>query len=362
MGTGRIAQVSQHKSPCPEHETNQTEVVHVQSGGSTGEPKQLRRPIETWVTSAQMEGQAFGLSAQDRFAVLGSEHHSLWDYVHFRAEQLAAPCVGLTVSEIAAWSPRSPHQWNAVSPTVLYGVPELVVTLARQLQRYAQPALNVRMLLLGGGPVSPSFPMSLMQPIFPSASFLSFYGTAETSFIGYRRLEAPTYALFPAVELDIRAERDGGGIGEIWVRSPMTITPEAWVNTGDLGSWADGGRLHLLGRANRQLVVKGEKHLVEPLEEALMRQFGLERVALLANSQGQVCCLIADCSGETGVGGPESAHELSLKQVNAAYRDHAPNFPGVRRVIMLTSKEWPNTLAGKTDFVALRKFLVVTNT
>ena len=142
----------------------------------------------------------------------------------------------------------------------------------------------------------------------------------------------------------------------------MTITPEAWVNTGDLGSWADGGRLHLLGRANRQLVVKGEKLLVEPLEEALMRQFGLERVALLANSQDQVCCLIADCSGETGAGGPVTVHGLSLEQVNAACRDHDPGFPGVRRVITLAAKEWPTTPAGKTNFMALRRFLEGANT
>ena len=332
-------------------------MVRVRSGGSTGAPKTLHRPIETWVTSAQLEAQAFGLSAQDRFAVLGSPSHSLWGYVHFRAAQLAAPCVGLSASDISAWSASALQKWNVVAPTVLYGVPELVATFARQLHRHAQPALAVRMVLLGGGPVSPSFPTSLMQSIFPNASLWCFYGTAETSFIGYQRLEAPTFVLFPSVELDIRVEPDGGDVGEIWVRSPMAISPEAWVNTGDIGRSVDGVGLQLLGRATRQLVVKGEKHLVEPIEQALMKRFDLARVALLANSQGQVSCLIAAFSCEAGAGGSAPANGLSLEQVNAACRDRDPGFPGVRRVITLTAKDWPTTLAGKTNFVALKGFL-----
>ena len=381
--------MSHPNPPCPDLETDQTGVVRVQSGGSTGEPKQLRRPIETWVTSAHLEAQAFGLSAQDRFAVLGNPSHSLWGYVHFRAGQLAAPCAGLSASDIAAWPPSARQAWNAVAPTVLYGVPELVATFARQLQRHAQPALSVRVLLLGGGPVSPSFPMSLIQSVFPNASPWSFYGTAETSFVGYMRPglancesalagdedrsqgsqrvhsnhsglkpgEASPFLLFPSVEVDIRADPDGGGVGEIWVRSPMTMTPETWFNTGDLGRSVDGGGLQLLGRVARQLVVKGKKHLAEPIEQALMKGFGLARVALLANSQGQVCCLIAGCSGGSREGGLAPAYGLSLEQINAACRDHDPGFPGARRVITLAAKDWPITSAGKTDFVALRGFL-----
>jgi long-chain acyl-CoA synthetase len=314
------------------------------------------------VTSAQLEAQAFGLMAQDRFAVLGSPSHSLWGYAHFRAAQIGAPCVGLSASDIAAWSAEGLRQWNAVAPTVLYGVPELVATFARQLKRHVQPALNVRMVLLGGGPVAPSFPAGLIQSIFPNASLWSFYGTAETSFIAYQRLEAPTLVLFPSVEVDIRAAEDEGDLGEIWVRSPMTITTEAWVNTGDLGRLADGGRFHLLGRAARQLVIKGKKHLVEPIEQALMQRFDLARVALLANSQGQVYCLIAGSSCEAGAGGPAPAHGLSLEQVNAACRDDAPGFPGVRRVITLAAKDWPITPAGKTDFLALGEILEGVNT
>lgn len=320
-------------------------VVHVQSGGSTGAPKALCRPLQTWVTSALLEAQAFGLSAHDRFAILGGEHHSLWGYVHFRAGQVEAPCLGLSAAEMAFLSPQALGQWNEMAPTVLYGVPELVAAFARQLQRKGQPALSVRMLLLGGGPVLPSFPFETVASVFPNARCFCFYGTAQTSFVGHRPLDAAavaTYELFPSVELDIRAMNPEEAMGELWVRSPMTITPQAWVNTGDLGQWAANGGFHVLGRAARQLVVKGEKYVVEPLEEALMQRFGLAPVALLMDAQGRVSCIAA------GHG------SLDVQQINAVLRAYRSHSPSVRRLVALAAEDWPLTAAGKTDFPALQ--------
>jgi len=311
--------------------------------------------METWVKSAEVEAQAFGLTAQDRFAVLGSELHSLWRYAHFRAELVGAPCVGVPAQSIYSLRVETLQQWDAQAPTVLYGVPELVATFARLMQRQRRAAPSVRLMLLGGGPVSPVFPMELVASVFPAASLWGFYGTAETSFVGYWQFRGTrehghlqeAYQPFPSVEVDIRVEGDTGEVGEIWVKSPMTITPEAWVNTGDRGQRASDGGFRVLGRANRQLVIKGEKHLVEPVEEALMRQFGLERLALLADDLGQVCCLMVSSGGEA----------LSLEQVNEAMRSLDSTLPGVRRVIALRAEDWPSTQAGKTNFLALQQRL-----
>jgi long-chain acyl-CoA synthetase len=311
--------------------------------------------MQTWVKSAEAEAQAFGLAAQDRFSVLGSELHSLWGYAHFRAELVGAPCAGVPSQSISSLKAETLQKWDTQAPTVLYGVPELVATFARLLQRQRMAAPSVRLLLLGGGPVSTAFPMKLIASVFPAACLWSFYGAAETSFVGYRRLLGTfeqghlqeVYQPFPLVEIDIRVGGDAGELGEIWVKSPMTITPEAWVNTGDLGQRASGGGFRLLGRANRQLVIKGEKHLVEPVEEALMRQFGLERLVLLVDDLGQVCCVMVSSGGEA----------LSLEQVNEAMRSLDSTLPGVRRVIALRAEDWPSAQAGKTNFFALQQRL-----
>jgi acyl-CoA synthetase (AMP-forming)/AMP-acid ligase II len=311
--------------------------------------------METWVNSAEAEAQAFGITAQDRFAVLGSELHSLWGYAHFRAELVGAPCVDVPSQVLSSLKAETLQQWDAQAPTVLYGVPDLVATFARLLQRQRRTAPSVRLMLLGGGPVSPVFPRTLVASVFPAACLWSFYGTAETSFVGYRQFRGTrehghlqeACQPFPSVEIDIRVKGDAGGVGEIWVKSPMTITPDVWVNTGDLGRWASDGGFRVLGRANRQLVIKGEKYLIEPVEEALMGQFGLERLALLADDLGQVCCLMVSSVGEA----------LSLEEVNQAMRSLDPTLPGVRRVIALRDEDWAITSAGKTDFSALQQWL-----
>jgi acyl-CoA synthetase (AMP-forming)/AMP-acid ligase II len=310
--------------------------------------------METWVKSAEAEAQSFGITAYDRFAVLGSELHSLWAYAHFRAELVGAKCVGVSSQVLSSLKAETLQQWDTQAPTVLYGVPELVATFARLLQRQRRAAPSVRLLLLGGGPVSPAFPMELVALVFPAACLWSFYGTAETSFVGYRQLGAceqghlqEVYQPFPSVQVDIRVEGDAGELGEIWVKSPMTITPDVWVNTEDLGQWASDGGFRVLGRANRRLVIKGEKHLVEPVEEALMRQFGLERLALLADDLGQVCCLMVSSGVEA----------FSLEQVNEVIQTHGPSLPGLRRLIALRDEDWPITPGGKTNFLALQQRL-----
>jgi len=374
----------------------------VQSGGTLGRPKCLLRPQQTWLHSAQVEAKAFGFGGQERFAVFGSKHHSLWSYVHFRARLVGAPCLGLTMQEIPAYASALRSKWDALAPTVVYAVPELMATFARLFLRQSVASHSVRALLLGGGPVLPSFPKELVQSVFPNASLWSFYGTTEASFVGYRRFDGPrghfspaeiancaqpirdarlvrgkpaeerlaTYELFSTVEIDIRSEGDLAGVGEVWVRSPMTLTPKVWVSTGDLGGWAAGGRLQLLGRSARRLVIKGEKYLVEPVEESLVRHFGFARLALIADPRGQVACFMARSAEiENAIGKPfdeglvvgstrpGSLISPTLVEINSVIRSYAPKFPRVRRLFELESEIWPLTSVGKTDFLALKRRL-----
>lgn len=337
--------------------------LNVQSGGSTGAPKQLARPIHTWLRSAEVEERVFAITPEDRFAVMGSNGHSLWAYAEFRAQCLGAPFLGVSPSVILHDSSSLQMRWSAVAPSVVYGVPELVAAAARRFHRRSYAAVSVRIILLGGGPVPPSFPMSKVHATFPNARIWSFYGSAEASFIGYAALGSP-YKAFPTVQLTIQES------GEIWVQSPMTITPSRPMFTGDLGQWASEGGFHVLGRAARQLVVKGEKYVVEPLERALMSQFGGSQLALMADGRGRVVCVLTRARGDAqdlttskvaGVDGlptpVDPAARLSCQQLNAVLRSIRPDFPGVRRIALLDAAEWPLTLANKTDFLALQEFL-----
>jgi acyl-CoA synthetase (AMP-forming)/AMP-acid ligase II len=340
------------------------EMLLVRSGGSTGNPKQMTRPLHTWVQTAHIEAQVFGITPLDRFAVLGDPQHSLWAYAKHRAQQVGAPCWGVPNKLVSSLKSELVLRWMTLAPTVVYGVPELVVNIARRFQRLSRVEETARLLLLGGGAIPTGFPETLVQAAFPNAKIWSFYGSAEASFIGYGSLGEP-YRVFPAVELAIREW------GEIWVRSPMTVTPERWVETGDLGRWVSGGAFEVLGRTARQLSIKGEKHVVEPLEMALMRQFGVSQLALLTDSRDRVVCALTSPTGSSGRGASfsdvssaryvpmprEPLWSPSLEEINATLRRYCARPPAVRRVEVLEPMQWPLTPAGKTNFSALKALI-----
>jgi len=284
--------------------------------------------------SADVEEDVFGLKPDERFTVLGSPSHSLWSYVQFRADRLGASFLGIENPTLGAL-----RRWNTFAPNVVYAVPELLSIAAAQLHREGSVHPSVRVVLLGGGPMSSTFPVDRVRSVFPAATLWSFYGAAETSFIGYGGL-GEAYRPFPSVEVDLRGE------GRIWVRSPMTISPADWIDTGDLGQWSDPPRFVVLGRGTRQLVVKGKKFAVEPQEQELVRAFGLVHAALICDESGRICCLVA--------GAPEG---LGLKQVNATLQAGNPLFPLARRLVAIEHDDWPGSSSGKTNFAALQPLI-----
>jgi acyl-CoA synthetase (AMP-forming)/AMP-acid ligase II len=296
----------------------------------------------------------FGLEDTDRFAVLGHPDHSLWAYVRFRAQIRGSAFLGLS-----QFNSQSIQDLNRFQPTVLYGVPELVMTAARLLTRTNQTLTSVRLVLLGGGPVPSGFSERALRETFPNGEVWTFYGTAETSFIGVARPFEP-YRSFLGVEVQIRDE------GEIWVRSPMTISPNEWINTGDLGRWADSaggmnkGRERLfevMGRASRQLMVKGVKHPVELVEraltQALPQTLALVRMALVTDTCGVICLVVSP--PEELDPASDATLSIGLEEVNALIQQDFQGFPVVRRLVALRASDWPITPAGKTNWQALRQ-------
>ena len=294
----------------------------------------------------------FGLEPTDRFAVLGSPVHSLWAYAAFRADQLGARCLGIDRLDKQHLS-----QLIDSEISVIYAVPELLVAAAKVLVRETKGAPFVRRVLLGGGAVGPTFPFEIVQKAFPSAQLWVFYGSAEASFVGYSRvipdgdhfpgkqrasmLVNHRYHPFPGVELKIQADQT------IWVKSPMTIAPNQWIATGDLGRCLENGQFEWLGRATRQLCLKGVKYSPEPIEQMLACEFQTHHLAILQSLQGPVLCMVG------------STQQLpSLTQINERIRRADQDFPLTRRVVSLPDHVWPLTAAGKTDWSALQKLLV----
>jgi len=343
MSTGRISQMKVISGVGQMQPTSISQSsgdpLEVLSGGSTGNPKRLSRSIQSWIHSARLEATVFGLGPTDSFAVLGDPDHSLWAYAQFRAKLIGREFLGLR-------KPDEPNltQLQSSRSTVLYGVPELVLSVVRRLAKSHKTLPSIRRILLGGGVLPSRAPLDLIQRVFPKAETWMFYGSAEASFIGYAAPGQP-YIAFPDVELDIRDDKS------IWVRSPMTVSPGVWVNTGDLGCWVESGRFEIIGRVSRQLQLKGKKYLTEPMEHRLSTRLDLDRVALLQDRSGHVCFIY------TRSGLAADLPDPTLVRVNQLIRECDPDFPLVRRIQTLAFGQWPLTGSGKTNWQSLADHL-----
>lgn len=123
-------------------------------------------------------------------------------------------------------------------------------------------------------------------------------------------------------------------VGPILVRGPMRmrgyvgeaeLAPNAWFDTGDLGSTDDSGRLHVLGRSDDVIVTGGEN--VQPLEveNALRRATGVRDVLVCGvpdaewgQRVGALLVLESGVVAEAVLGA--AAHELAGFKLPRVYR------------------------------------------
>ena len=255
--------------------TGYIETIKVFSGGSCGDPKQLQRPRQSWLDSLSLETQAFGLGPDHRYGVLGSAQHSLWSYAMFRGEQTQSFFKGLPVS------PRDQLACiTANELSVLYAVTPLLQLLCRQAVRLGVQAHCVEKIIAGGS----AWPVQLTElcrATFPKAQIICFYGAAELGYVAHSGPSEPLRP-FPGVQLrtDARAE--------LWVRSPLTISPKKWIASGDCIVWAstDGDvnpelGFYVRGRVDRVINQSGVKIQPEPIEEQLKFAMACSEIALL---------------------------------------------------------------------------------
>lgn len=158
---------------------------------------------------------------------------------------------------------------------------------------------QLRAILLGGGPVSPSL---RRQYIEMGAPVVTSYGMTETaSHIVAVPLEhapdpdgAAGKPLFPA-EVRIGSPEQNiapGEVGEIWVRGPM-VTPgywgqgdearaDGWFATGDFGYFDAAGRLFVVDRRDDLIISGGENVYPAEVEAVIAAHPAVAEVAVVA--------------------------------------------------------------------------------
>lgn len=255
----------------------------LRTSGSTGAPRFLLRTRESWTRCFVAEAEVLGLTGADRVLALGRPTFSLTPYAALRARHL-----GAAFAWLGAVRPGAARAALAeLAPTVVYGVPPLVLALARAGQgagaaRLAASGLPAPRLVVTGGARLTSGQAAAIRAAWPESRLVTFYGAAETSFIALNTDPDPADPAavgppFPGVA--VAAAEDG----RLRVRTPYAASwriapdgtrspvadPDGAVTLADAGRVSPDGRVRLHGRADGRLNLGGALVDPAPWERAL---------------------------------------------------------------------------------------------
>lgn len=328
------------------------------TGGSSGQPKLIRRTQASWIKSFAVNAEKFALTTDDSCAVLGKLSHSLALYGVLEALHL-----GMDAHALDEMRPATQCATLAERQiSVIYATPTQLRLLAQTSRGTPLPA--VRLILCGGGTLDLST-KSAAQTLCPNAAIHVFYGAAETSFITFADATTPDGSVgraYPGVTLQIR-DPDGAPtsqVGEVWVKSPYlfegylsggsvdTQQKDGFVTVGEIGRLDAHGNLWLIGRKGRMVTIADQNIFPEDIENLITN-----------NLQADLCAVIPVPDASRGhrlvavlQGQPDAAIVQTVKDICRA-KLGALRTP----TKVLFHSELPLLSSGKINLVALAKWV-----
>ncbi len=237
------------------------------SGGSTGAPKFSFYSLEEWEEVTDIMAaiyQKAGVTKDDTVANLFMAGN-LW--TSFLAASEALEKVGCLKLPIAGnVDPESVISYlQMFPPTVLLGLPSLLVRLAEMLEERGQ-RLQARTVLYGGEALSREARLYLQRVFGASTVASAGYASVDAGPIGYQTLDLPIghhHLLYDYQYLEFLDPESGepvadGQVGEITITClGRRLMPLIRYRTGDLGRWIDSRRwiFELKGRSGDRLRV-----------------------------------------------------------------------------------------------------------
>ncbi|HEY1624132.1 MAG TPA: amino acid adenylation domain-containing protein [Streptosporangiaceae bacterium] len=360
----------------------ETMAYAIYTSGSTGRPKGVAVSHRALASQIPDVLRAYQISPRDRVLQLASLAFDT------SIEQMLVALLG------GATMMLPPP--GTVAPTDLLGyLAEQAVTVTDLTPAYWHQLLaltvpdddrlgSLRLMITGGEPASAADCLAALRAA-PKARLVNAYGLTETTITStlYEvRADAiepdrpvPVGRPLPHARVLVLDERLGpvpaGTAGAIYIGGPGVAmgylgqparTAERFVpnpfdaaagarmyRTGDIGRWLDGQNLEVIGRADRQLKVRGFRIEPAEIENALTGHPGIAHAAVLAHelSPGNVQ-LTAYYVRRDGYCGPEG---LSGDRLRAFLADRVPGFMIPAEFIAL--HQIPRTPDGGVDRQAL---------
>jgi O-succinylbenzoic acid--CoA ligase len=255
------------------------------TSGTSGVPKAVELSRGAMVAAAVASAERLGWQKNDRWLLSLS-------YAHVGGLSILTRCLLARRAVVVAedelrFSPVHFIQALSLGQVTLCSL--VPAQLAQVLDREVGPPPRLRAVLLGGAAASPeilSRAADLHWPVLTTYGLTESCSQLATQHPGTtNRRELGCGLPLSGVEVRIAD-------GRIQVRSralltayhppdmfPSPLTPDGWLDTGDLGRLGDDGRLHVLGRSDELIVTGGEKVSPQRVEEALLRCPGIAQAA-----------------------------------------------------------------------------------
>jgi len=319
------------------------------------------RPV---VRFLDWQARAFGLGEQDRFALLAGLGHDPM------LRDLFAPLsVGASLYIPTQETRDDPRLLAAFLNRNRVSVLHITPPLAANLIAAGEKLPSVRLIFCGGDRLSPEQAQRLFD-VAPNARLVNGYGLTETPQIilsheverGVPLASIPVGVPIPGARIDV--ERRGGRpcaigeLGEIVVygdhvaKGVLTgegvspLADEHGFHSGDLARRDAWGRIHCLGRRDRERKLRGFRVALDEVEEALCAVAGVMRARAVVRVEGGSSRLFAFVVADRS-----RTSEARLRTALAA-RVQAAAVPD--QVIILEAL--PLSPNGKVDDVALAQW------
>lgn len=318
------------------------------TSGSTGEPRGVAFTGAALLADEAQLASTMEITGDDRLVAALPLAHS------YGFSSLALPALvrGSTLLIADRPSPFAPHEVaTALDATFLHTVPAWVSAWVRRSSPPPWPG-SLRRVIAAGAPLAPE-----VAARFRAVAGLPvqvFYGASECGGISFDRVGDAAERGSVGMPVDGVAVAIDPDSGRLEVRSPavaVTWLPEPHPElgagrylTGDLATIADG-EIHLLGRADDLVIVRGRNVQPREVEAALRAMEGVSDVAVVGvdGPEGPRTLLRAVVESPDG--------QIDRDQVIAFCRARLAEHKVPRSVVVLD--QLPRTDRGKPDRAAL---------
>jgi amino acid adenylation domain-containing protein/non-ribosomal peptide synthase protein (TIGR01720 family) len=348
------------------------------TSGSTGIPKGIVGTERSLSHFLDWHVRTFGLDETDRFSLLSGLSHDPLLRDLFTPLWLGATLAVPDPETIGA--PGALAEWMArESITLAHLTPAMAQLLTATAGDVRLPAL--RRAFFGGDALFRR-DVSRLRALAPQVTCVNFYGATETpQAMGWHLVDLeidpiagddgrplPLGRGIEGVQLLVLTEAGHpaglGETGEIWIRTPYlalgylddeALTRERFLpnpflaapapddrlyRTGDLGAYLLEGHVRPLGRADRQIKIRGFRVEPSEIEAALAQQDGVREALVMLRGDRLAAWVV-----------PAAGASLSPAALRAALRDLLPAYMVPAGIAVLDA--FPLTPNGKVDRAAL---------